>query len=67
MVCPLYTQARPNYINPNNPDPAIPPNVTHTSTYTTIGANIMISPPPHCPTFNITSPDILHLLSANAD
>jgi hypothetical protein len=50
-----------------DPDPALPPNVTHTCPYTSIGADITISCPPPCPNFNLDSPDVLNILSANAD
>jgi hypothetical protein len=50
-----------------NPDPALPPNVTHACPYTSIGADITISCPPPCPNFDLDSPDVLNILSANAE
>jgi len=50
-----------------NPEPSIPPLVTHACPYTTIGADITISYPPPCPSFDLDSPDVLRILSANAD
>jgi hypothetical protein len=48
-------------------DPALPPNVTHACPYTSIGADITISCPPPCPNFDLDSPDVLNIPSANAD
>ncbi len=50
-----------------NPNPALPPNVTHACPYTSISANITISCPPPHPNFDLNSPDVLNILSANAD
>jgi hypothetical protein len=50
-----------------NPYPALPPNVTHTCPYTSIGASITIGCPPPHPIFNLDSPDFLNILSANAN
>ena len=50
-----------------DPDPSLPPHVTHCCPYTTIGADITISYPPPCPSFDLDSPDVLRILSANAD
>jgi hypothetical protein len=50
-----------------NPEPSIPPLITHACPYTTIGADITISYPPTCPSFDLDSPDVLQILSANAD
>jgi hypothetical protein len=50
-----------------NPDPTLLPNVTHACPYTSIGANINISCPPLCPNFDLDSPDVLNILSVNAD
>ena len=50
-----------------DPDPSLPPHVTHCCPYTTIGADITISYPPPPPSFNLDSPDVLRILSANAD
>jgi hypothetical protein len=50
-----------------DPDPALPPNVTHTCPYTSISANITISCPPPCPNFDLDSPDVLNILSAIND
>ncbi len=55
------------YLSSFNPGPSLPPHVTHCSPYTTIGADITISYPPPSPSFNLDSPDVLQILSANAD
>jgi hypothetical protein len=63
---PSDPNARPFNIS-FNPEPSIPPLVTHACPYTTIGADITISYPPPCPSFDLDSPDVLRILSANAD
>ena len=50
-----------------DPDPSIPPQVTHSCPYVTIGTDITISYTPPCPSFALDSPDVLRILSANAD
>jgi hypothetical protein len=50
-----------------NPDPAFPPNVTHACPYTSIGTDITISRPTPCPNFDLDSPEVSNILSANAD
>jgi hypothetical protein len=63
---PLDPNARPFDIS-FDPDPSLPPHVTHCCPYTTIGADITISYPPPCPSFDLDSLDVLRILSANAD
>ena len=50
-----------------DPDPSIPPLITHACPYATIGTDIPISYPPPCPLFDLDSPDVLRILSANAN
>jgi hypothetical protein len=50
-----------------NPEPSIPPIITHACPYTTIGADITISNTPSCPSIDFDSPDVLRIISANAD
>jgi hypothetical protein len=50
-----------------NPDPTYPPNTNHTCPYTTIGFDVTIACPPPCPSFDPTSPDVITMLTANAD
>ena len=50
-----------------DPDPSISPQVTHSCPYVSIGADITISYTPPCPSFALDSPDVLRILSANAD
>jgi hypothetical protein len=66
LYLPSDPNARPFDIS-FNPDPALPPNVTHASPYTSIGADITISGPPPRPTFNHNSPDVIKFSMANAD
>jgi hypothetical protein len=62
----LHPNTRPFDI-PFDPDPALPPNVTHACLYTSIGADITVSCPLPHPYFDLDSPDVLNILSANAD
>jgi hypothetical protein len=50
-----------------NPDPTSPPNTNHACPYTTIGFDVTIACPPPCPSFDPTSPDVITILTANAD
>jgi hypothetical protein len=50
-----------------NPDPTSPPNTNHACRYTTIGFDVTIACPPPCPSFEPTSPDVITMLTANAD
>ena len=49
-----------------DPDPSIPP-ITHSCPYATIGTDVTISYPPPPPPLDLDSPDVLRILSANAD
>jgi hypothetical protein len=64
---PTDTNARPFDISFNNLDLSISPLVTHACSYTTIGADITINYPLPCPSFDLDSPDVLQILSANTD
>ncbi len=50
-----------------DPCPASPPLTSHSCTSTTVGADITISSLPPKPTIDLTSPDVLQIIMANAD
>ena len=66
LCLPSDPHARPFDIS-FDPYPAIPPNVHHGCTYTTVGADITISSSPPIPSINHTSPDVIKTIAANAD